>query len=1037
MPISEKSLFARFYCAYARKITQNAIFHFLALSAFFLSFLAQAAPFLVVNQKALDFGLVTAGASASNQTVTVRNMGSLPLNISSVSAPEAPFTLVATTCAGTLNANESCTATYGFEPTASIISTSLSKVTSNAGAPTIALRGAGRAATFPLSVSATDFDFGDVFVGTQSPAQRVLIRNVSSGSVNFTVAGGGAGLFGGASDCGGNPKTLAAGATCFLEYRFTPNALGPTTGNTSITVNYDTVSRNYAFAFKGVGVSPFRVSATKFLFGDVNVGTSSPGQRVLIENISTSSASFGLAGGGAGVFGGATDCGGNPKVLAAGASCYIEYSFRPDALGAKTGSTNFSLTTTTGNVSQNFAINFEGNGVFPLRMVPVTSLDFGDVVVGTTSAPQRVRVVNTSNASVSFTGAGGGGGAFGGSSDCGGSPKVLAAGASCFIEYQVTPTVVGETTGGTSYSTSISTGGTSVSLNQSFSFKVNGVANAAAQFPLTVAASSLDFRDVALGTTSTSQSVVVRNVSASAVNIGLAGGAAGVFGGSTSCGGSLASGATCNINYAFTPTALGEVTGNTSFTLSVSGGASRNFAVAFKGNGLFPLLLSPTRFDFSNVFVGQTSPGQRILVTNTTGTAINLAASGGAAGNFGGGTTCGGSPKVLAAGASCYFEYTLTPTVLGEITGSTGIGLTVNGVTRSFGSADLTFKGNGLFPLLLSPRKFDFGDIAVGSTATAQRINVFNVSNQSVNLTAGGGGTSGPFGGGTDCGGNPKVLLAGASCFFEYAFAPTTLGPVAGSTGIGLTVAGVNKNTGAGELTFKGSGTGFGPYLQVSASSLDFGRIAPNDTAAALSVTVRNSGNASLTGLSVGSPTSAQFLSGGSCPASLGAGGSCTLNYVYSSPASPTTNTATAAVNSAIGNTQISLRGSATASTVALDIDGSGSCDASVDPVLLLRYLSGYRGAELTAGLPIPSGVSRPTATEIEPYLADIAAFVDADEDGQALATTDALMFLRHVKSLTGSALTTGARAPRPDTTVKSDAEIKAMFDAACMANPR
>jgi Abnormal spindle-like microcephaly-assoc'd, ASPM-SPD-2-Hydin len=1022
-----------------------------AMSLFIEVMAAKANATLVVNQQSLDFGLVTVGNTALDQTVTVRNASATPLTISSVASPGSPFSLQSNTCT-TLAPSASCTITYDFAPTAGGLVSSASVISSSVGSLAVNLRGAGRAPTFPLAVSATDFDFGDVGLGTTSPGQRVLVRNISGASVSFTVAGGGAGaIFGGSGDCGGTPKVLAAGATCYIEYRFRPDAFGEKTGGTSLTVNYDTQSRNYNFSFKGVGVSPVRVSATKFLFGDVAAGTTSPGQRVIIENISNASLSFQLAGGGAGRFGGSSDCGGSPKVLAVGASCYIEYRFTPDALGPVTGSTSFSLSMTTGGASINFPINFEGNGIFPLR-VASRAIDFGDVVVGSASAAHQLQITNTANASVSFTAAGGGGGSFGGGTTCGGNPKVLAAGASCVFQYQVTPSAAGVATGGTGISLTIGSGSTSISQSYSFAFKVNGVANAASQFPLTVALTAFDFGNVALGTGSPGLQAVVTNVSAASVSFTAAGGGAGsLFNGSggvggTSCGGNpkvLAAGATCFFEYGFTPTALGPATGSTSFSLTVVGsGASRSFPLSFSGNGMFPLLLSPTRFDFSNVAIGQGSPGQRIVVTNTTASSISFTAAGGSAGstfNGGsgvGGTSCGGSPKVLAAGASCFFEYGFVPSALGEVSGSTGIGLTVGSVTRSFGSADLTFKGNGIFPLLLSPLKFDFGDVAVGSTSADQSIVVSNVTNATTAFTAAGGSGGALFSGGTSCGGNPKSLAIGTSCSFNYSFAPKAIGPVAGGTTIFLTVLGISKIYGSNDLIFNGNGTGFGPSLQVSPYVLDFGPVKAGDTSPTVSVTVRNVGNAALNGVSVGTPPNAQFLAGGSCPATLAAGASCTLTYLYNAPSTFGEASTLVQIASAAGGAGIVLRARSVPPVIAFDIDGNGACTADTDALLVMRYLAGLRGDALVADVPFAAESQRVTADEIANYLNAIASTLDIDEDTQTNATTDGLLFLRHLKSMTGSALVNGARAPRPDTTVRSDSEITNYLTQKCAPIP-
>ena len=54
---------------------------------------------------------------------------------------------------------------------------------------------------------------------------------------------------------------------------------------------------------------------------------------------------------------------------------------------------------------------------------------------------------------------------------------------------------------------------------------------------------------------------------------------------------------------------------------------------------------------------------------------------------------------------------------------------------------------------------------------------------------------------------------------------------------------------------------------------------------------------------------------------------------------------------------------------ILLDVDGDGSADALTDGVLLLRYLFGFRGATLVAGVDL-GGCTRCDATAIEAYLA-------------------------------------------------------------------
>ena len=54
--------------------------------------------------------------------------------------------------------------------------------------------------------------------------------------------------------------------------------------------------------------------------------------------------------------------------------------------------------------------------------------------------------------------------------------------------------------------------------------------------------------------------------------------------------------------------------------------------------------------------------------------------------------------------------------------------------------------------------------------------------------------------------------------------------------------------------------------------------------------------------------------------------------------------------------------------TPFLDIDGNGHADALTDGLLLIRYLSGLRGAELIAGA-VGASATRTSAADIESYI--------------------------------------------------------------------
>jgi hypothetical protein len=118
------------------------------------------------------------------------------------------------------------------------------------------------------------------------------------------------------------------------------------------------------------------------------------------------------------------------------------------------------------------------------------------------------------------------------------------------------------------------------------------------------------------------------------------------------------------------------------------------------------------------------------------------------------------------------------------------------------------------------------------------------------------------------------------------------------------------------------------------------------------------------------------------------------------------------------------------------DIDGSGSCDANTDAVLVMRHLQGMRGTALVTGLNFDSFASRKTPELIEPYLSGLVAALDIDGDGKALALTDGLMFHRYARTLSGASLTSSVRNPKLGGGTKTDAEIKSYLDSKCVAVP-
>ena len=109
-----------------------------------------------------------------------------------------------------------------------------------------------------------------------------------------------------------------------------------------------------------------------------------------------------------------------------------------------------------------------------------------------------------------------------------------------------------------------------------------------------------------------------------------------------------------------------------------------------------------------------------------------------------------------------------------------------------------------------------------------------------------------------------------------------------------------------------------------------------------------------------------------------------------------------------------------------LNIDGSDAASrytAATDGVLIMRYLLGFRGSELTSGA--LGGSPTRDATAIATYLGGLGTQLDVDGDGQVYAFTDGLLILRRMLGLSGATLTTGAKlGPRSDADIANAIDL-------------
>src|SRR3989449_112990 len=236
--------------------------------------------------------------------------------------------------------------------------------------------------------------------------ERVGTRNTyaftmtNSGSASVTVSQAnvsGSGL----SVCGLSlPLSLTPGQKTNFSVVFAPANTGNITGSVSLVSN--ALNSPTTIALSGTGVQPLQpqlsVVPPSASFGDVAVGTRNS-QTITLINSGTGNVTISQAtpsGNGFSITGLTF-----PLTLSAGQRTSFNVAFAPTSAGSVTGS--LSLVSDTPNSPSTIALSGTGvTSTFLLTASP-TSLSFGNVTVGSNSAPQTVTLTNSGNSSVSIS----------------------------------------------------------------------------------------------------------------------------------------------------------------------------------------------------------------------------------------------------------------------------------------------------------------------------------------------------------------------------------------------------------------------------------------------------------------------------------------------------------------------------------------------------------------------------------------------------------------------------------------------------------
>jgi len=207
--------------------------------------------------------------------------------------------------------------------------------------------------------------------------------------------------------------------------------------------------------------------------------------------------------------------------------------------------------------------NCGGGGGQPAVTLSATALNFKKEPIGQTTAPQSVTLTNSGTADLNISSITASGDYHISNNTCG---STVASGASCAVSVTFTPTKKGKRTGSLTFNDNAPNTPQVVSLT--------GVGQSIMLSP-----TALNFGAVAIGSTSSPQSVTVKNVGPATVTFtgfALAGAAVDYLISSNTCGSTIAPGATCSVGVEFKPTRTG--TRNAKLNVKNNGGGSPSSA---------------------------------------------------------------------------------------------------------------------------------------------------------------------------------------------------------------------------------------------------------------------------------------------------------------------------------------------------------------------------------------------------------------------------------------------------------------------------
>ncbi|HEY6446118.1 MAG TPA: Ig-like domain-containing protein [Acidobacteriaceae bacterium] len=862
-----------------------------------------------LKPSALAFGNQAVSTTSAAQIVTLTNNTAASVTVNPIGNPGSGFAVSSTTCGSSLGSVASCTISLTFKPGGlGSASAGLSVTTSQSATPLgVSLSGNGIAGA---TLSPTAVNFGNQAEGFTSPISKVtLTNNTSSALTGLTINMSGAGFaLDPSTTCG---TSLGGGATCSIALTATAGSLGPLSG--SVTVQDAQADNPPVLNLTATGVAPVRLAPASQYFGAVVVNTTGTTKILTLTNNEPSAltiSSVNLSGPFTFVAAGASPCPITGGTVPANSTCQIGLAMSPTAKGPLTGQITVNDSAT--NTPQFTALS--GVGLLPVTASPA-SLNFGNVVLNTTSAAQNITLTNNELSAITgisitvpapYALASG-------TTTCG---STLNAGKNCTISVTLTPTAAGPVA-----ASAVSISDSGANSPQTVSLMGNG------QPPVKFNPAAVNFGNVVRNVAASQNVTVTNNQSVPVVITSISGFTNGyALGSGTTCPlspGSVPSGGNCVIQIQLTAPGLGATNG--SVTVAMQGLASQNLSLS--ANAVNPVVLSPGLLYFKAQYLGSTSSAQTVILSNKQAVPLHVSGVSFTGTNSADFAVTSACPSPVPATTSCNLSVTFNPTGTGTRTATLQVADDATGSPQV-----VQVSGSGSSPLRVSPTSITNYTASVGSTSAYQTVTVTN-SNPSQGVTFGAPQVNGDFLlTSTTCPSSPTPLAGGASCAMTIEF-----NPAIGGTRDGQLI--INDSTATSPQVVNLSGIGRNPLTRSTGALVFSAQLVNTSSPAKLVVLTNHESEPETFSLA----TTGDFSTASNCGSgTIAANSTCNLLVTFTpSSTTPTLRTGTLTVtDSAPGGSPLSvgLSGSATATNpaaaVAVVSPGAGAAGTNVNVVI-------------------------------------------------------------------------------------------------------